>query len=325
MEQANPARSGQRNLVTGASGFVGRTLIEALMAQGEAVFALTRGTPPSDSLAQWRVCDLVEGDIRGLVRAIGPTRIYHLAGYSDAGASVRNPEAAHRDNVVATERLLAAVRTLEAPPRILHVSTGHVYGRPAPGTDVFDETSPLRPETPYAESKAVAEAAIERFGAETGIEIVRVRPFNHTGPCQSPRFAIPGFAQRLGLIARGLEPPILKTGNLDVERDVCDVRDVVEAYVLLLERGLPGEVFNVASGTSVSMRTIVERMIELSGLKVELRTAEELVRVGEPARVRVSIDKLRQLGWSPRFRLDETLAATLAAWMPGGLNEGKQE
>ena len=314
MEQGSPARSGTRNLITGANGFVGRYLVDALLARGEEVVALTRSTPPEDSRAESRVCDLVEGDLGPLLREVRPTHLYHLAGFSDAGASVRQPEAAHRDNVIATERLLDALRDLEPRPRLLHVSSGLVYGTPEEGTDLFDETSPLHPQTPYAESKAAAERAVERFGRETGVAVVRARPFNHTGPGQSPRFAIPGFAQRLGLIARGIDPPILKTGNLDVDRDICDVRDVVAAYLLLMDRGTPGEVYNIAAGASTSMRAIVEKMIELTGLRVELRTAEDLVRVGEPPRVRVGIDKLRRLGWVPRFTLDETLADTLASW-----------
>ena len=327
MERGSLARPGIRNLVTGANGFVGRYLVDALLARGEAVVALTRSKAMMRFPAESHTCDLVEGDLGSLLHEVRPTHIYHLAGFSDAAASVRQPELAHRDNVIATERLLDSVRNLVPRPRILHVSTGLVYGTPGEGTDFFDETSPVHPETPYAESKIVAELAVERFGRETGLEIVRARPFNHTGPGQSARFAIPSFAQRLGLIAQGVEPPILKTGNLDVERDICDVRDVVAAYLLLVERGTPGDVYNIAAGVSTSMRTIVERMIELSGLRVELRTSEDLVRAGEPlrVRVRVGIDKLRRLGWMPRFTLDETLAATLAAWKPRGSDEGMQE
>ena len=316
MEQVSLAQPGIRNLVTGANGFVGRYLVAALLARGERVVALTRSTPSKDSPAESRTCDLVEGDIGSLLREVRPACIYHLAGFSDAGASVRHPEIAHRDNLVATERLLDGLLTLDPRPRVLHVSSGLVYGAPSEGTDLFDETSPLHPQTPYAESKIAAERAVERFGRETAVEIVRARPFNHTGPGQSPRFAIPGFAQRLALIAAGAEPAILKTGNLDVERDIADVRDVVAAYLLLMERGVAGSVYNIATGVSTSMRSIVEKMIELSGLRVELQTSEDLVRVGEPLRVRmrVGIDRLRHLGWAPRFTLEETLADTLASW-----------
>ena len=320
------AHPGTRRLVTGASGFVGRYLVDALLARrGEDVVALTRGTPVEESRAEWRRCDLAEGDLRSLLHEVRPTHIYHLAGFSDAGASVRQPEAAWRDNVVVTERLLEGIRDLRPAPRLLHVSTGMVYGRGDDEVNPLDETCPFRPETPYAQSKAAAEVAVERFGSETGIEIVRARPFNHTGPGQSVRFAVPGFAKRLTLIAEGKEPPVLETGNLDVERDLSDVRDVVAVYLMLMERGVPGEAYNVASGISVTMRYVVERMIALAGVEVEIRSRADLVRAGEPTRLRVAVGKLRGLGWVPQFTLDRTLVDTLAECRQRGPDEGKLE
>lgn len=326
MERGSPAQPGTRNLVTGANGFVGRYLVDALLARGEEVVALARRpTPIRETRAQSIACDLVDGDIGSLLREARPTHIYHLAGFSDAGASVRQPESAWRDNVVATERLLGGVRESGLSPRILHVSSGLVYGRADDDRDLLDESSLLRPESPYARSKAAAEQAVERFGRDAGMEIVRARPFNHTGPRQSPRFAIAGFAQRLALIAQGAEPPVLKTGNLDVERDLSDVRDVVVAYLLLMASGTPGEVYNIASGTSISMRKVVERMVALARLEVELRTCADLVRPNEPVRVRVAVGKLLRLGWVPQHTLDDTLANMMAAWQRRGPDKGLQE
>jgi GDP-4-dehydro-6-deoxy-D-mannose reductase len=326
MERGSPAQPGLRNLVTGANGFVGRYLVDALLARGEKVVALTRGRSPiRETPAESYSCDLAEGDIGSLLRETRPTCIYHLAGFSDAGASVRRPEAAWRDNLVATERLLGAVRESKLSPRMLTVSSGLVYGKADDDRDLLDETSLLRPESPYAQSKLAAEQAVEQFGRDTGIEVIRARPFNHTGPGQSPRFAIPGFAQRLALIAGGAEPPILKTGNLDIERDLCDVRDVVAAYLLLMANGTPGDVYNIASGTSIPMRKVVERMIELSHLEVELRTCADLVRPNDPASVRVAVGKLRRLGWAPQHTLDDTLRDTMAAWQRRGLENKWQE
>lgn len=325
MERGSPPPGGPRNLVTGANGFVGRYLVDALLARGETVVGLTRGRSPArNAAAEWYSCDLVEGDVAAVVRETRPTRIYHLAGFSDAGASVREPEAARRDNLHATRRLLDGVRASGLSPRLLYVSSGLVYGRSDDQAAPFDEESPLRPETPYAQSKVAAEQAVAAFGRDSGVEAVLARPFNHTGPGQSPRFAIPGFARQLALIARGAEPPVLKTGNLDVERDLSDVRDVVAAYLLLMERGTPGEAYNLASGASVSMRNVVARMVELSGLRVEVRICETLVRPNDPARVRVAVDKLRRLGWSPRYTLDDTLRDTMAAWRQG-IDDGEQE
>jgi GDP-4-dehydro-6-deoxy-D-mannose reductase len=156
------------------------------------------------------------------------------------------------------------------------------------------------------------------------LDIVRARPFNHTGPHQPADFAIPNFARQVAAIERGEMPAVLETGNLLVQRDLTDVRDVVEAYRLLLEHSRAGEAYNIGSGQSYSMQTVLDRLLNLSGVQVEVRQRAELLRPTEQAVARVDSRKLRcQTGWKPSYSLDQTLADTLAAWRESGKRHGE--
>ena len=314
----------QRTLVTGVTGFAGCYLAEALLAHGEAVFGLSRrGVWPH----AWRAlanrielfsCDLCDGRaVESVLRRVKPTRIYHLAGYAQVGASFREPEAAWSGNLTATRTLCEAVIRTELRPRILFVGSGLVYGGQDPQTPRH-ELMPLLPDTPYAASKAAADLACYQYTCAPGLDVVRARPFNHTGPHQPAQFAIPNFARQLMAIERGECEPVLETGNLSSERDLTDVRDVVSAYLLLMERGRKGEAYNIASGSSCTMRRVLERRVALTGLNVELRRKNDLLRPSEPDVIRVDVSKVRrETGWTPRYELDQTLADTLEAWRRG--------
>jgi GDP-4-dehydro-6-deoxy-D-mannose reductase len=144
---------------------------------------------------------------------------------------------------------------------------------------------------------------------------VRARPFNHIGPRQAPQFAIPHFAQQIVAIERGRQPPVLQTGNLSPLRDLTDVRDTVAAYLLLMERGRSGEAYNIGCGQTVSIQTVLSRLLALAGLEAEVRPSAELLRSTDTAAVRADAGKLRrETGWAPRFSLDQTLSDTLAYW-----------
>lgn len=322
MPDVSPTPPAARNLVTGVTGFVGGYLADALLAAGEAVIGLSRGPdwPPA-----WRhlaaKVPLTVGGVEDaplldrILHEFQPTRIYHLAGYARVGASFKEPDAAWVANLDATRRLCEAVNRWGGNPRILFVGSGMVYGAPrTPGKTVTEEDV-LRPDTPYAASKAAADLACYQYACAPGLDIVRARPFNHTGPHQSPEFAVPNFARQLVAIERRLAPPVLETGDLTPERDLSDVRDVVAAYRLLMAHGRRGEAYNIASGQTHSMRAILDRLLALTGLRVEVRQSEDLMRPTEPLTVRVDVNKLRyETGWRPRYSLDDTLRDTLEAW-----------
>jgi GDP-4-dehydro-6-deoxy-D-mannose reductase len=315
-----------RTLVTGITGFAGCFLAEALLGRGEKVVGLSRqATWPADwvhlrSRIPLFACDLCDGvSVEALLREVQPARIFHLAGYSHVGASFREPEAAWAGNLTATRQLCEAVIRWGGSPRILYVGSGLVYGPAQEAGTPRHELMPLLPDSPYAASKAAADLACYQYTCAPGVDIVRARPFNHIGPFQSDQFAIPNFARQLVAIERGECPRVLQTGNLSPQRDLTDVRDTVAAYLLLADKGRYGEAYNIGSGQSYSMQTVLERMLALTGLKVELEQRIDLLRPSEPAEIRVDAGKLRrETGWAPRYTLDQTLADTLEAWRRQG-------
>jgi len=319
-----------RILITGITGFAGCHLAEALLAGKDVVLYGT------SRRAQWpqhgqhlarrvtlKACDLCDGAaIEALVRAVEPEQVYHLAGYASPGQSFREPDAAWAGNLAATRSLYDAVVRWGGKPRILYVGSGLVYGDSETPDQAQNEHALLRPGSPYASSKAAADLASYQYTRTAGLDIVRVRPFNHTGPGQYPEYSIASFARQIaafekwqaGLLARP-EPPYLKTGNLSPQRDITDVRDMVGAYVLLMEHGRTGDVYNAGTGETHSMQELLDHLLSLSRVQIEVRQEAELVRAAETNIVRADAAKLRgQTGWQPRMPLRQTLADILDYW-----------
>jgi GDP-4-dehydro-6-deoxy-D-mannose reductase len=311
-----------RILVTGISGFAGRHLAEALLAQpGIELFGTSRNrsSSPSQPFAdrvQFDSCDLADAmQVQALVRAVKPQQVYHLAGFAHASRSFQEPDAAWDGNLRATRNLYDALHDWGGRPRILYVSSSLVYGEPESPDQAHHERTPLRPASPYASSKAAADLMSYQYTRFPGLDIVRVRPFNHTGPGQSPDYAVPHFAQQVAAIEQGRQAPVLKTGHLSPRRDLTDVRDIIRAYVLLMENGLSGEVYNAGTGVAYSMQEVLDRLLALARVKIEVQEQPELVRAMETNVLRADATRLRQqTGWSPRFSLDQTLRDTLAYW-----------
>lgn len=312
-----------RILVTGVTGFVGGHLAEELLAAGGADLhgLARRGTWPPE----WRhlagrvplhaadLCDAVR--IEGVLRAVAPDQVYHLAGYSQTGQSFREPDAAWAGNLTATRALYDAVVRWGGRPRIVYVSSGLIYSAgKGPGRPV-DEDTPLRPVSPYAASKAAADLLSYQMTRHPGLEIVTVRPFNQIGPRQSPQFAVGSFARQLACIERGQIEPRLETGDLSPRRDLTDVRDMTEAYRLVMTAGQTGEAYNAGSGVAVSMREVVDGLCDLCQSRVEVVTRADRLRPADAAVVVADATKLRAAtGWEPRHTLRQTLGDTLDYW-----------
>ena len=294
-----------RAAVTGALGFVGRHLTAYLAAQGTDVVALDRDGPEP--------IDITDHD--AVVRRIADERpdvVYHLAARSHVGASWSDGDLLTRVNVDGTRAVLDAC-VHAGVERILVVGSSEQYGAVMPDEIPVVEDTPFRPITPYGESKVAAERLALDLDGSAGLAVVCARSFNHTGPGQSPTFLIPGLAARIAAAERDAIDEIV-LGNGDPVRDFSDVRDVVRAYVLLVEHGSPGEAYNVCSGRAARVGDVAAALVARSTRRLRVATAPELVRavdvpvlIGDPAKL------VAATGWAPRYDLDRTLDDVLAA------------
>ncbi|HYV60387.1 MAG TPA: GDP-mannose 4,6-dehydratase [Acidimicrobiia bacterium] len=290
-------------VVTGSSGFVGRHLVPHLRASGDDVVTIDHnGTPPID------VTDAAE--VRAVLQAARPDAVYHLAALSHVGRSWDAPETVFRVNALGALNVLRACADAGAG-RVLVAGSADVYGAVAEGDLPLTEDAPIRPITPYGASKAAADVlALQAFLGD-GLPTLRVRAFNHTGPGQSSSMLVPGLARRIAEAERSGGSKI-GVGNLDVVRDLCDVRDVVRAYRLLVERGEPGEAYNVCSGRGVSVRDVAGMLLSLSDAPLELVVDPDLVRHVDVPRLVGSASRLHgATGWTPEIALETTLADVL--------------
>lgn len=307
-------------LVTGATGFVGHHLAAVLRAGGADVHALVRDpdVEPVPEGVEAHAADIRDpAAVAQVVDAVGPERIAHLAGASSVGESFARPLETWDVNLDGTLAVLEAARRAARPPRVLAVTSGEVYGRvPLDELPVTHET-PLTPVSPYGASKAAADLAVGQYHDGYGLDVMRVRSFNHFGPGQDPRFVIPSIARQLAEAERagGDGPVEIHVGNIDTRRDFTDVRDVVRAYALLLERGRPGDPYLVCTGRSLSIRDVIDGLAALCTRDVRVVSDAGLRRSGEQSDLYGSPERVRvDTGWAPAIPLEQTLADTLAWW-----------
>ena len=248
-----------------------------------------------------------------------PDAVVHLAGMAFAPDAGLDPAEAFRVNVGGTVALFEALREVGIRPPVLVSCSADAYGTPRPEDLPLREDAPVAPNGPYSLSKVAQEGAAAEASARYGFPVVVARSFNHTGPGQRPVFVVPAMALRVMAVKRGLATTI-PAGNVDVRRDLTDVRDVVVAYRLLLEaavRGALGEGFtvvNIASGDVVTVRSVIERLCALAGVSPVIEIDQSLIRTNDPIEIRGDTTLIRQLvGWEARIPLQQTLVDILAA------------
>jgi GDP-4-dehydro-6-deoxy-D-mannose reductase len=287
--------------LTGITGFVGQRLARDQVARGERASGIhVNGHGPPAVAEAWEV-DL--GDRDGLARALDRARpdvVVHLGGLSHVGDSWRRIADYFRVNVLGTENLLAAAAARDLP--VVFASSAEVYGAVDEAEQPIAEGRQPAPASPYALTKAAAERAALAAGA------VVVRSFNLLGAGQAARFALPSFARQLAAVAAGAAPPVLRVGNLSARRDFLHVADGAAAYRLLAERGVPGTVYNLASGAAVSIRQALDRLMAIAGVAAEVEVDPERVRPVDVPLLAGDAGRLEALGWRRERGLDEALA-----------------
>jgi GDP-4-dehydro-6-deoxy-D-mannose reductase len=254
--------------------------------------------------------------LRAAIRRTSPDAVFHLAGLSFPPQSFAEPDMTYAVNFLGTVDLLGAVLDHAPRARVVCVTTGQVYGAADdPNGLPLTEVHPLRPLTPYAVAKAAADLAAYQFFRAHGLDVIRARPFNYTGPGQSAQFVCSEFARAIAAAERGSGERTLRVGDLAVERDFSDVRDVVCGYVALVERGAAGEAYNLASGSATSVRAILDQLRELARVDVQVEHDSSKVRRNDVSRIVGSIAKIRDtVGWRPEIPLRQTLADLLESW-----------
>lgn len=309
-------------LVTGIAGFVGSHMAEYLLDKNVEVVGTIRNRSRMDHITDIQnKVRLVECELRDpfsvetLIAEERPDFIFHLAAQSFVPTSWNSPVDTIHNNVAGQLNIFEAVRRIGLPTRIQIACSSEEYGHVEPHETPITEDNPLRPLSPYAVSKAAQDYLGYQYYKSYGIHVVRTRTFNHTGPRRGEQFVTSNFAKQIAEIEKGIRPPIVSVGNLQAKRDFTDVRDVVNAYWLALHHAEPGEVYNIASGSCITIQELLDRLLALSSVSIEV--------VQDPSRMRPSDVEIllgdaskfeRQTGWKASIPLDQTISDLLQYW-----------
>lgn len=305
-----------RALVTGATGFVGRYLIKLLISHGYNVCG-TFYHLPSDcnnlSGVHLENVDITDKTtLRRVIKNFLPDEVYHLAGV--AVTHEVDKEVYYSTNFLGTNILLDAIREIVPNCRVLIIGSAHAYGMVEEDYQPIREEQELRPNTHYAAAKAAADMVACAYAAE-GLYVVRARPFNHTGPGQSTGFVCSRLAKLVAEVSLGRRTPMIKVGNIETVRDFTDVRDVVEAYWLLMQKGRQGEAYNVCSQKGYTIKEIITILTHYARINIQLKTDSDLLRESDIPVLIGSREKIfRHTEWEPKILFENTLLALINYW-----------
>ena len=310
-----------RALITGINGFVGGHLAEHLLALGGwQVWGLAR-TPALRSTALQGAVELVCADLmnaaqtRAALQQAAPDVVFHLAGQPFVPESFRDPAQTMAQNTLPVLHLIQAVLADRLTTRLVVIGTNEEYGQTAASELPISEQTPLRPTNPYGVSKAAQCLLTCQYHYSHRVDTVYLRPFTHIGPRQNERFVTAAFARQIARIEAGLQAPVLEVGNLAAQRDLSDVRDIVAAYELAARDGESGAVYNVGSGRSVSIQSVLEALVQRCRVPIEIRVNPALMRPIDVPLVACDATLFRRrTGWAPRYRLEQTLDDILHYW-----------
>ena len=312
-----------RVLITGITGFAGSHLADLCLEKDDVeLYGIIRWRSRTENIEHiWDRLKLLECDLRDasstrdVIEEIKPDYIFHLAAQSYVPTSWRAPSESLSTNILGELNVFEAVRKIDHPCRIQIACSSEEYGMVLEDEIPIKETNPLRPLSPYGVSKVAQDMLGYQYYKSYGMEIVRTRGFNHTGPRRGPVFVCSDFAKQIVDIENGKKSPVMKVGNLDAKRDFTDVRDMARAYWLSLERGKAGEVYNLCTSKSYSIREILDMLIKLSGVEVDVRTDKGRLRPSDVPLLEGDYSKFNNdTGWEPRIPIEKTLSDLLEFW-----------
>ncbi len=314
----------KRVLITGITGFAGSHLAELLVSKSEFIIF---GTHVSDhhleNLANirelvnlYKVNLLDSEEISRIVAEIQPDVVYHLAASTSVSDSFKNPAEVLTNNITSEVNLLEGIKKNKLfHTRILVISSSHVYGDVPLIDQPIDENVEFKPDNPYAVSKIAQDYLGLSYFLAYKMPIVRLRPFNHIGPRLSPQISISRFAKKIVEIEKGESDPIMKVGNLDSKRDFTDVRDMVKAYFLAANHGIPGESYNLGTGKVYSIKDMLDKLLGLTSATISIEIDKDLFRPSDIMELRCNPDKFKKLtGWNPEIEITQTLQEMLDYW-----------
>lgn len=309
-------------LITGIKGFAGSYLAELLLSKGYEVSGLDYNFKDAGNIGHIKnLLRLYECDIRDKVRLnkiilqSKPDEIYHLAAIAHIPTSYRDPKLTFEINLYGSLNLFEAIKAASWSIKILYVGSASEYGDVNESEIPVDENIPLRPVDPYSISKASADMLAYQYFKSFGMHIIRMRPFNHIGPRQSPDYVVSNFAKQIAEIEKSLKEPVITVGNLEAKRDFTDVRDIVRAYWLAVQGGEPGEVYNICSGKAVSIKEALDKLLALSKKNIKVKQDPKKLRPSDVPLLLGDSTKFREkTGWKLDIPFEKTLQDTLDYW-----------
>lgn len=305
-------------LATGANGFVGNYIIRELATHGHCVYggAMVGSKVPTESSVEWVSFDVTRyEEIKKVIHSIQPDAIIHLAAQSMVQQAWSNPAMTVLTNTIGTINLLRAVKEMRPAARVVTIGTSEEYGASGKQGVPLVEDTPCLPQNPYAVSKLAAGQIALQMAAKDGFCVIHARPFNHFGPGQRTGFVVSDFSAQIAKIEKGLQPPLIRVGNLAAQRDFTDVRDVVTAYRLLLECNCENGIYNICSGRPRAMQEILDYLVKQAQVPVTIEIDTERLRPADVPLFVGSANKIQsETGWSPRFAFEESLLDTLNWW-----------
>ncbi len=314
----------KRVLITGVTGFAGSHLVDYILAEHPDVqiSGIRRWRSRTENIGHFidRIdlpeCDLRDASsTRDLIDQVRPDWVFHLAAQSFVPTSFTAPTESLDTNVIGQLNLLEAIRRVGIEPRIQIACSSEEYGLVHPEETPIKESNPLRPLSPYAVSKVSQDLMGYQYHESYGLDVVRTRGFNHTGPRRGPVFVCSDFAMQVADIEQGKREPVMYVGNLDAVRDFTDVRDMVRGYWMALESCEPGSVYNICTGAGFSIREVLDKLLAMSTADIEVRTDPKRLRPSDvPLLLGDSTLFQERTGWRPRIDFDTTLRDILEYW-----------